>query len=40
MLAAARALQQRIEVMNASSELEIDMAFVTLAQRNIGTSLT
>src|SRR5262249_4896206 len=38
-LAAARALQQRIEVMNASSELEIDTAFVTLAQRNIGALL-
>lgn len=34
-LAAARALQQRIEVMNASSDLEIDTAFVTLAQQNI-----
>jgi putative ABC transport system substrate-binding protein len=38
-LAAARALQQRIEVMNASSELEIDTAFVTLAERNIGALL-
>ena len=38
-LAAACALQQRIEVMNASSELEIDTAFVTLAQRNIGALL-
>jgi len=38
-LAAARALQQRIEVMNASSELEIETAFVTLAQRNISALL-
>jgi len=39
MLAAARALQQRIEVMNASSELDIDMAFATLAQRKVDALL-
>jgi putative tryptophan/tyrosine transport system substrate-binding protein len=38
-LAAARALQQQIEVMNASSELDINAAFVTLAQRKIGALL-
>jgi len=38
-LAAARALQQQIEVMNASSELDINVAFVTLAQRKIGALL-
>jgi len=35
MQAAGRALQQRIEIVNASNELEIDMAFTTLAQRKI-----
>src|SRR5262249_10152533 len=35
-LAAARALQRRIEVKNASRELENDTGFGTLAQRNIG----
>jgi putative ABC transport system substrate-binding protein len=38
-LAAARALQQQIEVMNASSELYINAAFFTLAQRKIGALL-
>jgi putative ABC transport system substrate-binding protein len=38
-LAAARALQQQIEVMNASSELDINAAFATLAQRKIGALL-
>jgi putative ABC transport system substrate-binding protein len=35
-LAAARTLQQQIEVMSASDEHEIDTAFATLAQRKIG----
>jgi putative ABC transport system substrate-binding protein len=33
--AAGRALQQQIEIVNASNELEIDMAFTALAQRKI-----
>jgi putative tryptophan/tyrosine transport system substrate-binding protein len=39
LLAAARALQQQIEVVDASSELDIDTAFVTLAQRKVGALL-
>ena len=35
-LAAARTLQQQIEVMSASDEHEIDTAFATLSQRKIG----
>jgi putative tryptophan/tyrosine transport system substrate-binding protein len=35
-LAAARTLQQQIEVISASDEHEIDTAFATLAQRKIG----
>jgi putative ABC transport system substrate-binding protein len=35
-LAAARALRQQIEIMNASSELDIDTAFASLVQRKVG----
>jgi len=38
-LTAARALQQRTEVVNASNELEIETAFLTLAQRKVGAIL-
>ena len=38
-LGAARALQWQIEVMNASNDLDIDTAFVTLAQRKVGALL-
>jgi putative ABC transport system substrate-binding protein len=38
-LAAARALRQQIEVVDASSELDIDTAFVTLAQRKVSALL-
>jgi ABC-type uncharacterized transport system substrate-binding protein len=37
--AAARTLQQGIEVVNASTELDIETAFATLAQRKIGALL-
>jgi putative ABC transport system substrate-binding protein len=37
--AASRALQQRIEVVNASNEIEIDAAFAALAQSKIGAVL-
>jgi putative ABC transport system substrate-binding protein len=37
--AAGRTLQQRIEVVNASNEIEIDAAFVALAQSKIGAVL-
>jgi putative ABC transport system substrate-binding protein len=38
-LAAARALRRQIEVMNASTELDIDTAFVGLAQRKVAALL-
>ena len=37
--AASRTLQQRIEVVNASNEIEIDAAFAALAQSKIGAVL-
>jgi putative ABC transport system substrate-binding protein len=37
--AAGRTLQQRIEVVNASNEIEIDAAFAALAQSKIGAVL-
>ena len=39
MQAAGRTLQQRIEVVNASNEIEIDAAFAALAQSKIGAVL-
>jgi hypothetical protein len=39
LLPAARALQQQIEVMYASSELDISIVFENLAERKVGALL-